>query len=280
MNNWNQLDFFIFLILAINFIQGLVRGATREIIALMCLCFAIIVTIKFTVPVETFLNKSPAKTIAAESEIVQNFLYSFNDALNNGQQMNITPMALLNRIVFCISLVLCFTAAYSVTAAGLSVSGFVEVFSFPYAALNRKIGGALGFLRGYVVSLIVIICLMTFYAQGNNFLGSEWVKNSAFVNLLYKDPATKFFEIIKTQDPDRYRDIFENRGNFTVQDMYDKLDGGQTPEVQQFKQMLNQPEGGTQQPDTSNSPSGDFQNYNGPMPAGAQQQNTQDAFVP
>lgn len=75
MNNWNGLDFFVFLILVLNTIRGMSRGAGKELIALMCLSAALIFSIKFTVPLADFLKTSPMMVSAVDNTFIRNFLH-------------------------------------------------------------------------------------------------------------------------------------------------------------------------------------------------------------
>src|SRR3990167_1645354 len=100
MDTWNGLDFFIFLIFASSTILGMVRGATREIISMMCLSVALIFSIKFTIPLAVFFNRSPLINNVVDNPFMQNFM----QAIDAGP---LTP-ELLAQIFYSISLLICF----------------------------------------------------------------------------------------------------------------------------------------------------------------------------
>src|SRR5579862_3207090 len=119
MNSWNGLDFIIFLIFAANFILGMSRGTTREIISMMCLCAALIITIRFTVPLAAFFNKSPLMVDVVSSAFVQRFM----EAIGAG------PLTedLLRQTFYSISILVCFVGTFSLCEAGLARTNLTEV---------------------------------------------------------------------------------------------------------------------------------------------------------
>ncbi len=212
MNNWNGLDFFVFLILVLNTILGLARGATREIISMMCLSAALIFSIVFTVPLTNFFNSSPLANAVVTSIFVQNFMA----AIGAG------PLTtyLLNQIMYSISLLICFVGVFCLCEAGLSVTGFVEFFSFPYAALNRKVGGALGFTRGYIICLIFLSILILHIYRASN-IGGNFIGGSFFVNL-FQSQIIKIDELISSQRPENYQQLYQNQP-YNEQEIYKQL---------------------------------------------------------
>jgi len=211
MNNWTGFDFFIFLIFAANTILGMSRGATKEIISMMCLCVALIFTIKFTVPLANFFNHSPLINEVVDSSIISNFM----------QAIGAGPVTadLLQQIFYSISMLICFVGVYSVCEGALSMAGAVEMYSFPYATLNRKVGGALGCTRGYVISLlfIVILTLHIFRDSGNSFFN-----NSVFLNL-FQSSAVKLDSIITGQQPEQYKEIFKGKNLFNEEKVLEHM---------------------------------------------------------
>src|SRR5580700_9770282 len=99
MNSWNGLDFFVFLILVLNTIRGMSRGAGKELIALMCLSVALIFAIKFTVPLADFLKTSPVMVSAVDNKFISNFLHTINAG----------PLTLrmVQELMYAISLLIC-----------------------------------------------------------------------------------------------------------------------------------------------------------------------------
>ena len=211
MSAWNGLDFFIFLITLVNTILGMSRGATKEIIALMCLCAALIFTIKFIVPLAAFFNKSPLVNDMLNNFMTKNFM----------EPIGAGPLTekMLSQMFYCISMLICFVGVYGITSAVLVFSGFQEAFPFPYATLNRKVGGGLGFLRGYVISVLFILILIhIFNRENNSAMDNSFITNSFFYQVLCSTiKATD--RIIYNQDPEKYREIFQGRSLYTPEEL-------------------------------------------------------------
>ena len=206
MNNWNGFDFFIFLIFALNTILGMSRGALKEIISMMCLSVALIFTIKFTIPLTNFFNSSPLIVDVVSSPIIQNFM----------QAIGAGPLTanLLFQIFYAISLLICFVGVFSICEGALSMAGVEAVFSFPYAAINRKLGATLGCTRGYVISIIFIsICTLHVFAANN-----QWFAGSFFVNLL-GGSAQQLDQIISGQKPEDYTKIYQGKDIYKSTDV-------------------------------------------------------------
>jgi hypothetical protein len=219
MNSWNGLDFFIFLIFALNTIIGMSRGASKEIISTLCLSVALIFTIKFTVPLASLFNSSPLMSSVVNNDIMQNFMTSIGAG----------PITddLLRNIFYSISLLICFVGAFSICEGALSMTGVVEMYPFPYAALNRKIGGGLGFTRGYVINMIflVILCLHLSKESG------AFTANSFFVGL-FRGSIVNFDAIITGQKPEAYRDMLIDKNLYNEGQMLNTLQQ-QTSQPQQ-----------------------------------------------
>src|SRR5947207_726926 len=121
MGNWNGLDFFIFLIFFVNTMYGMSRGATKEIISLMCLSVALIFTIRFTIPLTHFINSSPSINNVLTAAPIQNFMAAIGaDPLNAD---------FLSQLSYGLSVLICFVGVFSVAEAVL-VSSFSEMFTF------------------------------------------------------------------------------------------------------------------------------------------------------
>jgi uncharacterized membrane protein required for colicin V production len=193
MNQWNGLDFFMFLILFLNLIHGMSRGASKEIISMMCLSVALIFTIKFTVPLTAYLNSSPLTQSVLSAQVIQNFM----GAIGAGP----LTAGMLRELSYCLSIAICFAGIFCACEAMLAVAGFVEVFSWPYAALNRKVGAALGLTRGYVIVVIFILILSHIYPPGRS--------GSYFVYLL-RGTAARLDRLIAGQDVEKYQNIYED----------------------------------------------------------------------
>lgn len=249
MNAWNGLDFLIFLILALNTLLGMSRGATREIISVMCLSVALIFTIKFTVPLAAFFNSSPLVNDVVNNRLMQNFMI----AINAG------PMTsnLLGQLFYCISMLICFVGAFSICEAVLVMTNVTMALSFPYAALDKKLGAVLGFLRGYVISLLLIVILV-FHIFANASIGragNSFVSGSYFVSI-FQGAAAQLDGLITAQQPERYREIYKttnpykHAGELIKQLEYNVPEQNPNPTPQPVNP--NQP---TQQPQSPSSPS-------------------------
>lgn len=199
MNNWNGLDFFVFLIFAANTILGMARGATKEIISMMCLSVALIFTIKFTVPLANFFNSSPLLKDVVSNDFINNFMI----AIGAGSLTE----NLLREIFYSISILICFVGIFSICEGALSVTGVVEMYPFPYAALNRKIGAGLGATRGYVISLIFLCIISLHIFKGN---ADSLFTNSFFLHL-FQGPIVQLDSIITGQQPEQYKEIFKGK---------------------------------------------------------------------
>lgn len=203
MNTWNGLDFFIFLILALNTIRGMSRGAGKEIIALMCLSAALIFAIKFTVPLANFLYSSPIAISVIENKLIINFLHSIGAGP--------LTLGLLRHIMYSISLLICFVGVFSVTEACIAYSGYTESYSLSQAVFNRKIGGAIGFTRGYVISLLFLsIVTLHIFKDEHRVPGGDFISGSFFVNL-FESQTRKLDEMIDSQRPENYQDLYKNK---------------------------------------------------------------------
>src|SRR5690606_5523350 len=130
MSGWNGLDFLIFIILVVNTVLGMVRGGSREAISLMCLSAALIVTIRFTVPLANLINSSPL----IEGVVNNTFMQNFMQAIDAGP----LTVDLLNQLGYTISMLVCFVGTFSACEAGLSMTGFLEAYGFATAVINRK----------------------------------------------------------------------------------------------------------------------------------------------
>lgn len=199
MNNWNGLDFFVFLILALNTFRGMSRGAGKETIALMCLSVALIFTIKFTVPITHFLIQSPTMMAALDNTMIKNFLHSIGAGP--------PTLSMLHELMYTISLLICFVGVFSVTEACIVYSGYAESLSFTQAVVYRKIGSAIGFTRGYIISLIFlsILTLHIFKDESTHF-----ISGSFFVNL-FDSQIKKLDELIGSQKPESYHELYKDQ---------------------------------------------------------------------
>lgn len=228
MSTWNGLDFFIFLILAFNTMVGLSRGATRELISTMCLSLALIFMIKFTVPLSNFMAKSPLLTDVVNNSMMKHFLISIGAGP--------LTVGLLLEAMYCVSLLICFVSIFCICEAALKAQMFMEFFSFPYAAMSRKVGGTLGFTRGYILCLILLSVMVHLYSAGGP--GKSFLSGSFFARL-FSSQVRSFDGVISSQNPEYYTKLFENQP-YSVTDVYQQI-GNPNPSFNQNGQPAAQP---------------------------------------
>lgn len=216
MDSWNGLDFFIFLIFAANTVLGMQRGASREIISMMCLSAALIFMIKFTVPLAMFLNRSPLINDVVNNQFMQNFMI----AIGAG------PLTadLLMEIMYCISMLICFVGVFSVCEAGLTASGVHESFSFPYATLSRKIGAALGCTRAYILTLLLLSILSLHLLKSSPIGGGDWISGSFFARL-FQSSTVMMDQMITNRKPEDYQKLFQNKNLYDETQVIQQLKG-------------------------------------------------------
>jgi len=205
MGNWNGLDFFIFLIFFVNTMLGMSRGATKEIISMMCLCVALIFTIRFTVPLAHFMDASPLVKDVVSAESVQKFMAAIGaDPLSEN---------FLFELNYSLSVLICFVGVFSIAEAVL-VSSFAEMFTFPYALWNRKVGAALGATRGYIVTVIfIMIFSLHIFRTENQAVANQFMSNSYFIGL-FQGTALRLDTMIGGQQVTQYQEIFKDKNLF------------------------------------------------------------------
>lgn len=140
---YTWIDYIIIIIFIINIVLGLARGLLRELISMISLIIALVVTIKFTIPVTEILNGSNGF-----KDVVLAFS-SFTDWNAIGP---------LSFVSLGVSFILIFTLVFSLCeAANYYAANFVVVLFPGFAILDRLIAGFMGFIRGYVLNLILIL---------------------------------------------------------------------------------------------------------------------------
>src|SRR5689334_12430565 len=100
MNSWNGIDFFIFLIFVLNILLGIARGGLKEMISSFSLIVALMITIKFTIPLTEFMNASPLIQEGLTSQFVQNFMHAID--------MPPLTEATVLQMNYCLSMLICF----------------------------------------------------------------------------------------------------------------------------------------------------------------------------
>lgn len=206
MSGWTGLDFFIFLIFLVNVLLGMARGGMKETIALLSLCASLVVTIKFTIPLATFINSSPLMSDVITSQFVQNFMRS----------ISMPPLtdAMLIQVGYSVSLLICFVGSYSICEGVLAYSSANEAFGLSTAIMNRKLGASFGATRGFVLVLLFIIVLTHLFDRN--------MPASKFVDTL-GGSASKMDKIIYDGAPQRYLEILEDKDLYNEKNVIDDL---------------------------------------------------------
>ena len=138
-------DVILFLIIFVNTILGFARGLFREAISLLCLIVAMVVAMKFTIPLSDFLSTS-----AGFNDVVFVITKYTGYSGANG---------VLYLFGFGVSFLLLFVGVYCIAeVVNHYISNVGAFILFPMMAiLDRLIAGLLGFIRGYVFALITIL---------------------------------------------------------------------------------------------------------------------------
>ncbi len=198
MNNWNGLDFFIFLILALNTIQGMSRGTAKEIISMMCLSIALIFAIKFTIPLTNFFNSSPLVHTVIKTPMVQRFM----QAIGAGT----LTLELLYETMYSISLLICFVGIFTILEAALTTTSIVQTLPLHQILINRKVSSAIGLTRGYIIGLIFLSILTLHIADTQQ----KFIRESFFVKLFHNQTA-RLDRIIRNQKPEDYKNLYKDQ---------------------------------------------------------------------
>src|SRR3990167_5439569 len=143
MADFTWLDYLIFGVFFLNIILGLARGLLREIIGILSLIVALLVSIKFTLPITEFLNSSDGF-----KSVISAFT-SFTD---------FNVMGPLSYISLGVSFLILFVGTYSIGEAVNYYAPAFGVLMFPRMAfIDRILAASLGYIRGYVFSLVLIL---------------------------------------------------------------------------------------------------------------------------
>lgn len=197
MNHWTVLDFFVFLILAMNVIQGMSRGTAKELISFMCLSVALIFTIKFTIPLANFFNQSPLIATVIDNPMIRRFLH----------EIGAGPLTreLLKQITYSLNLLICFAGIFTILEAALSTPSIIQTLPLHHMLINRKISSAIGFTRGYIISLVFLsIITLHIYDQRND---KPFLHDSFFIKL-FQSQTKRLDDLIRKQQPENYRDVY------------------------------------------------------------------------
>src|SRR3990167_372539 len=133
---------------------------------------------------------------------------------------------LLMEVMYSISMLICFVSVYSICEGGLNVTGVHESFTFPYATLSRKVGGALGCTRGYIITLIFLSIINLHLLKGGA-PGGEFISGSFFAKL-FQSATVKLDEMITSRKAEDYNKIFEDRNLYNSTKVMEQLKGSMT----------------------------------------------------
>jgi membrane protein required for colicin V production len=151
MANLSWIDFLIFGIFFLSLITGFTRGFFKEIVSLLVLIVAMIVTIRFTQPISSYLSGSQG----THDVISSVSMFTTYDPTSHISSANMV-----------ITMLLLFVGTY---CTGEAVNYFAPINISRYgitSLFSRILGGGMGLIRGYVFSLFFILIVgMTPAAQ-------------------------------------------------------------------------------------------------------------------
>lgn len=181
-----------------------------RIMAMMCLCAALIVTIKFTVPLATFFNHSPLINNVVDNQFMQRFMVAIGAGPITAE--------LLQQLFYSISMLVWFVGTYSLCEGALAYSGYIQSLSLVSAAISSKLGAALGCTRGYIVSLVflAIFTLHIFKGQDNFITGSFFAR-------LFQSSTIRLDSLISGQRPEEYMKAFQGKDLYNSEQIMQQL---------------------------------------------------------
>lgn len=144
MAEYTWFDYIIFGIFFLTTILGLARGLFREVISLVVLAVAFIVTIKFTAPVADFLNNSQG---------AQDVISVISKTIGTDWS---TP---LSSVTLALTLLVLFVGCLSV---GEAVNYFAALNTYMTPSISfmyRILGGAIGMIRGYGFNIVLVLLM-------------------------------------------------------------------------------------------------------------------------
>ena len=143
MGTFTLVDYIFLAFFFFSTLLGLSRGFFKELISLVSILFALIITIKFTGPVANWLNASNGA-----QDVVLAVSTFFG--VHVGTQLTLFTIGLTVLVLF--------VGVYSVGEA-MNAYGLFEMLVGPgvISLTYRILGGIIGFVRGYIFNLILII---------------------------------------------------------------------------------------------------------------------------
>ena len=113
-----------------------------------------------------------------------------------------------------VSLLICFMGIFSIGEATLAYTNAMNLFTFPYMAVDRKVGAAMGAVRGFVFATIFVLFCLTF----NN----PFSANSYFISVLTPS-ASRLNTLIIQQTPERYQEVLKDKNIFNAKAILEQL---------------------------------------------------------
>lgn len=161
MSNLNWVDYVFLIIFFFSIVSGMARGFVKEIVSLITLIAAFVVAILFA---------SPLASVFTSSASVQNAVSQASNAINVNTAQPVSYVAI------AISFALLFAGTVII---GAILSSILNV-AFQTGILglgNRILGGVFGFVRGFIVNLVII-----FVMQLTPIADESWWQQSQVVS--------------------------------------------------------------------------------------------------
>ena len=158
---FNWVDYLLLAVFFISVVGGLMRGGVREVMSLLTWIAAFIVASLFAKPVASYFAGSQS----AQSLISSASTGSFG--MSAGSQVSLFALGVSFTVLFFATIIagslLGYFANRIVEGGGISI-------------VNRVLGGTFGFVRGYLIDLLIIfIVQLTPFSQENYWIQSSIV---------------------------------------------------------------------------------------------------------
>lgn len=157
----NSIDIIILIIFLISILVGFSRGLVSEILALLVLIVAFVVAIFFSNELADFFHQTTAVHNAASSA----------SSSSGGDEQHSTISYMLLGVSFGVLFI-----GTIIIGSIVRMLLHLVVGSSVFGLGNRLLGGLFGFVRGYLINLVLI-----FLIQLSPFSSQNWWKDSQFV---------------------------------------------------------------------------------------------------
>lgn len=162
MADFNWVDYIIFGIFFFSILAGFSRGFFKEIISLVTLIIALVVAIKFATPLANIIG-----TAQGAVDVVATISRFFG----------VDATGALSLFTLGLSFFVLFMGFYLTGEAISYASNMMFVIS-SLAVVNQLLGGVVGFARGYIFSIVLVLLVqLTPVAQNNAWSQSQLVPN-------------------------------------------------------------------------------------------------------